>query len=128
MKFKANKLLIYALAAVLCLGFSACDKNTADENLATNDLAPVRSEPIATSSVKSDVLINAASEQPGSNQNVTPEIMTRDEALEAVLAHVGLSENDVFDVEIELEDDYGEKLHYDVEFTVCECICNLCKK
>ena len=116
MKFGANKLLIYALAAVLCLGFSACDKSTADEKEAVESSALVSSESITTSSSKSDVLINAASEQLGANHAATPGMMTREEALEAVLAHVGLSQNDVFDVEIEIEADFGERLHYDVEF------------
>lgn len=113
----SKNVLIYAIAAllaiVICIGLMACGNTEKENNDVATTAAPVTSQTKA--SAKSDVLLNAYSGGEGQNGTVEPTLMTKEEALEAALAHVGLSREEVFDVEIELEEDDG-KLHYDVDF------------
>ena len=104
-----KKLLAFLIVSVLILTLSACGDNVMDNNFSQNK---ANQQPQSSSGfdLTQSVPSNEASQQ--SNQAVT---ITREKALEIALKEVGLKQEDIHDLDIELDRERGVNI-WEVDF------------
>ncbi len=68
---------------------------------------------------KTNAASSSATTTTSPSANATAKLLTRDQAKAAALAHAGVHETDVFDLEIELEKERGVSI-YDITFETAE--------